>query len=519
VSTPRGMNAFGKKRFSGAVKVFTIRWWEDPSKNPQWLTGKQPDENDWYEYQVERFGYDEVLVAQELGIDYNASVEGVFIKSEWVQAAVDFDLPLEGDRVGGFDVAGGGKNESVYVLRVGCTAMMPFAIKYRSETEATWKVVDRAEGDNVGLLNYDANGIGHTVLGLLKNSDRAIKFRVNGINSNETPSEMLIEDEGRTWKEKFRNKRAVMWWNIRTRCRKTFEHRKGIRHYPASELISLPNDEVLISQLSAPLEKHTTGGKILVESKKEMKTRGVDSPDRADALVYAFADYNAGEHVVDSFDYTDKAGQVKYLDIDHERPGGEQYAVIFQDEDRSVSFLAIMWWPGRQLVQVYAEFVLANASAKEVVALARDIMHPGLKPIREWIANDEMFEGMEEVKHAPWFEYRREKVALHRNYSNDYRGAIMLANRMFSAGMIEVDESCERLVYQLANWTDKNNPGLARCLCQVVTRLRKKKVLKPDRMKPKRPYKGEARFARTATDPETGYHDYLALREIAHMER
>jgi hypothetical protein len=54
------------------------------------------------------------------------------------------------------------------------------------------------------------------------------------------------------------------------------------------EGLSLPNDEILAGQLSAPKYKFDSAGRIVIESKEEMKKRGVDSPDRADALCLTF---------------------------------------------------------------------------------------------------------------------------------------------------------------------------------------------------------------------------------------
>jgi hypothetical protein len=46
--------------------------------------------------------------------------------------------------------------------------------------------------------------------------------------------------------------------------------------------------------------KLTSRGQIAVESKDEMRKRGVPSPDRADALAYAFAGVEGGEVDVSS---------------------------------------------------------------------------------------------------------------------------------------------------------------------------------------------------------------------------
>ena len=74
-------NPFAAKVHGGRIKTFRFHWRDDPRK----------DEN-WYAKQVAEL--DPVTVAQEIDIDYSASVEGILIPSTWVQAAVDAHLKL-----------------------------------------------------------------------------------------------------------------------------------------------------------------------------------------------------------------------------------------------------------------------------------------------------------------------------------------------------------------------------------------------------------------------------------------
>ena len=52
---------------------------------------------------------------------------------------------------------------------------------------------------------------------------------------------------------------------------------------------SLPEDPVLRDELQAPEIVPRVDGKLQIESKKDMKARGIPSPNRADALVLSFA--------------------------------------------------------------------------------------------------------------------------------------------------------------------------------------------------------------------------------------
>jgi hypothetical protein len=51
----------------------------------------------------------------------------------------------------------------------------------------------------------------------------------------------------------------------------------------------IPDDAELIAELVAPLYTFTSSGKVCVESKDEMKERGMKSPDLADAFLLTLA--------------------------------------------------------------------------------------------------------------------------------------------------------------------------------------------------------------------------------------
>jgi hypothetical protein len=52
---------------------------------------------------------------------------------------------------------------------------------------------------------------------------------------------------------------------------------------------SLPQDRLLKADLVGPMKKPNSAGTIFLESKKEMKARGLASPDAADAIAVTFA--------------------------------------------------------------------------------------------------------------------------------------------------------------------------------------------------------------------------------------
>lgn len=480
VGTPRGMNHFAQRRFSGNTIVETIHWYEDPRKNPKWRDGTFNKNCYWRKFKEETL--DQVTLAQEYDLDYQASVEGLFIKKEWINAAVNFELEEKGDVVAGFDVAGGGKNESVYIKRTGPVASFPQVIPFKTSTEALWAVIDKGEEDKIKLLNYDQDGIGESVFGQIATSDREIYFKINGIKSGSSASDKLIEGEGKFGNEKFRNKRAEIWWDLRTRFKKTYEHVNEIKFYSANELISIPNDLELINQIASPKIKYSNVGKIGVESKDEMKRRGIKSPDRADALVYAFSDYDTSGYVVDSFDYTSNK-HFKNLNINFERCFGSNYVSLIQDEDMKLSAVLCVW--SAEKLMVYDEVVIENATPDEVIPEIKDRANDYVFSIKEWVANEELIINTEKGKINTWSRYKKMGVNLKPNYFFDHRGSIILLNQMFDRGMIEIDKKCVGLFDQVREWRKtKGRPdkryALSSALCQLVSRLKKKKLIPRD---------------------------------------
>jgi hypothetical protein len=69
------------------------------------------------------------------------------------------------------------------------------------------------------------------------------------------------------------NKRAEIWGEMRDWLKSA----------------SVPNDRFLKSDLISPKMKPDSRGTIYLESKKDMKARGLASPDAADAIALTFA--------------------------------------------------------------------------------------------------------------------------------------------------------------------------------------------------------------------------------------
>jgi phage terminase large subunit len=315
VSTPNGNgNPFAQKRQGGRISVFTMHWKDDPRKNAWEIVQKDGTIIDcglggtnppsipegcilrypWYEGEKKRLS-DPVIVAQELDIDYTASIEGITIPAKWVQAAVDLDrricFPETDNVICGLDVADGGNAKTVLVLRSGPVVRLVHSRSEGNTTDTANWALDLAQSAGAKLLNYDAVGVGAGIAGTFETKKRegALNLTAAGINVGQAPNEKRVWPNGKTSVEMFANLKAELWWMLRTRFEKTFELvEEGIEH-PLDELISIPDDPDLIRHLSSVLHFRTESGKIQIEKKEALRKRGIASPDFAEALVLSEA--------------------------------------------------------------------------------------------------------------------------------------------------------------------------------------------------------------------------------------
>lgn len=275
VSTPNGPgNPFAQKWCSGTVATFPMHWKDDPRKGEAW-------------YAKQKSQFDAVTVAQEVDIDFTASVDGIVIPAAWVRAAVGLKLPMGKANTAGLDIAELGKNKSVFVTRAGPVVFSPVRWGQVNTTETAHRAAELAEKNEVGTVYYDVTGVGVGVRGTWQTSAKKLPFRAVAVNAGESPTETRWPS-GKTSKELFVNKRAELWWTLRARFERTYEFvEKGVPH-PPEDMISIPNDPDLIAELSLPLCERTEAGKIKIESKDDLARRGVKSPDNADALCLSF---------------------------------------------------------------------------------------------------------------------------------------------------------------------------------------------------------------------------------------
>jgi len=115
-------------------------------------------------------------------------------------------------------------------------------------------------------INFDCAGVG----AYFATDFESFGFiNINGINVGEATD----------FQDRYRNLKAELYWSLRER-------------FQNGEVSGL--DDVSIAQLASIRYEINPRGQVQIESKDEARKRGVESPDRAEALMLAFADRTPG---------------------------------------------------------------------------------------------------------------------------------------------------------------------------------------------------------------------------------
>ena len=218
-------------------------------------------------------------IARVLGEFPKVSTDSL-IEPEWIEAAQNRSLARTRKPCLGIDVARYGDSETVIMQREAGWARIAWAGGKLSTMETVGHVVRVTKQLNAetGLNDWvrkavDADGLGAGVFDRLVELGHSVAEIRGGLPA--------------TQPEDFTNRGSEWYWDLRNR-------------FERGEIDIDPTDDVLAKQLVAIKYRLTSRGQIQVETKEEIRKRGVPSPDRADALVYSFVNMDAGVVDVES---------------------------------------------------------------------------------------------------------------------------------------------------------------------------------------------------------------------------
>ncbi len=178
------------------------------------------------------------------------------IQPDWIRAAVNREILEEDKPVLAVDVARFGDDEIVIDFGKGYRLVEQDTSSKQSLMETVGRIIHKRKKLNARILVVDDVGLGGGVTDRLREQDENV-MAING-------GQIAFDDM-------YVNLKTQMWWHARD----LFQSGK----------VSIINDPLLIRQLGIVKHEYRSNGKIILETKDEVKKRLGRSPDRADALI------------------------------------------------------------------------------------------------------------------------------------------------------------------------------------------------------------------------------------------
>ena len=284
----------GQKAIAGKTNVFVMDWRDHPNKTQA-----------WYDMRKAKFDDEGLphIFAQEVDRNYSASVEGVIVKAEWVDAAIDAHVKLgfsdDGVWLAAMDVADEGLDKNALCARKGVVLHEADEWGSRDPGEATRRALMMLEGKGKLELHYDSIGVGAGV----KTEANRLKLdklwpkniRLVPWNAAETPINPLgrvIEGDADSLKNEdyYGNLKAQGWRELAMRFWRTFQAvTMGIKH-PPDKLISISSKipanllRTMRKEISQPVMTKNTKLKLIVDKTPD----GTKSPNIGDTVMMCY---------------------------------------------------------------------------------------------------------------------------------------------------------------------------------------------------------------------------------------
>jgi hypothetical protein len=214
-----------------------------------------------YQSIIDEYGADSSAAHVEVYGQFPNASDDQFISSLVVDEAMtrekykDLSAPI----VIGVDPARFGADSTVIAVRQGRDILEIKKHKGDDTMETVGRIIEAIEEYKPALVCIDEGGLGAGVVDRLKEQ----RYKIRGVNFSNRAANIMM----------YGNKRAEMWGLMRDWLKSA----------------AIPSDRYLKSDLISPLMKPDSKGAIFLESKKDMKSRGLASPDAADAIALTFA--------------------------------------------------------------------------------------------------------------------------------------------------------------------------------------------------------------------------------------
>lgn len=231
---------------------------------------------DWADQRKRQWGEQSALYANRVLGEFHSSDEDSVIPLAWVEAAVErwreWDDAGRPGRTGpvvvGVDVADSGGDDTVLAPRFGRFVDELRRSSLEDTMQTTGRVKALIVSYGTGKAIVDAIGVGAGI---------CPRLGEEGVEGVPFVASQGTDMTDRSGEFEFINKRAAAWWSMRELLDPQYE-----------ENIALPDDDLLIGDLTAPKWKVTSSGKIQIEAKEDIRKRIGRSTDSGDAVVQSF---------------------------------------------------------------------------------------------------------------------------------------------------------------------------------------------------------------------------------------
>lgn len=246
-------------------KVFNEKAFGDGWKKINWNSEESPLVSpDWVRRMGERYGKGSDTYRVRVLGDFPKTGVKELIPMSWIRRNLVniSDIEIVEPVVWGIDPAGMGGDETSLIKRSSNVLFYSKGKQSLEEPEMEEWFLHEYYKDDVkpqAIFIDTSGGYGTGISQRLRSLLPSTKvYGVHfGWRANNPSNFVLLRDE--------------LWW----KTRELFEH----------NYLKVVDDNTLISQLSGIKYTETDSGKIKIESKKQMRNRGIGSPDRAEALV------------------------------------------------------------------------------------------------------------------------------------------------------------------------------------------------------------------------------------------
>lgn len=190
-------------------------------------------------------------------------IDNVFINAKYVMRARKADVQSDVGLIIGVDPAIGDKDKTAIIRRRGRLAYQLETFRHHNTMEIAGKLKRIIAEENPIRVYIDCIGIGAGVVDRLQEMGYRM---VEGINVARSAND----------KERFGNLRAELWHDMRDWLMQ-------------NELpVEIPDSDELHGALVSLGFKFRSNGQLIIESKDDLRARGMPSPDEADALSLTF---------------------------------------------------------------------------------------------------------------------------------------------------------------------------------------------------------------------------------------